>query len=251
MTEALTIVDVVGRDEMESLARELGAAYARRIKFYRNEYNLELAEAQERAEMRHNPEFRQRGLTDPPDQVNYNALEDLADQDPAQALAAWQRIKSAARDDLLSGHRAAQAMEVGGMTNAWQRAQFLAIRAAFIEEWQPTNGGERLLVDMLAQAYASWLAALEQLQLYTTAESSRQHHKLQESGYYDLPRVTSVEAIEQAAAMADRFNRLFLRTLRQLRDLRRYVPAVTIQNAAQVNIANQQVNAAQVNEPKP
>ncbi len=247
MTNALTIVDVVECDELESLARELGAAYARRIKFYRNEYKLELAEAQERADIRHDLDFRQRALTDPPEQVNYLALEDIADLDPAQAIAAWQRIKAAARDDLLSGHRAAQAMEFPGVTNAWQRAQFLAIRAAFLDEWQPANGGERLVVDMLAQAYASWLAALEQLHVYSTAESSRQHHKLQESGYYDLPRVTSVEAIEQAGAMADRFNRLFLRTMRQLRDLRRYAPAVTIQNAGQVNIGQQQVNAAQLN----
>ena len=42
--------------------------------------------------------------------------------------------------------------------------------------------------------------------------------------------------------MVDRFNRLFLRTLRALRDLRRYVPSVTVQNAAQVNIGGQQVN---------
>ncbi len=242
MTEALVSIDVVDRDEVESLARELGAAYARRIAFYRNEYKMEIAEAQERADMRHNPEFRQRGLTDPPDQVNYLALEDLADQDPAQALAAWQRVKAAARDDLLSGHRAAQAMEVGGITSAWQRAQFFAIRSAFLEEWQPANGGERLLVDMLAQAYASWLAWLEQLQVYTTAETERQKHKIKQDGYYETPRVSTIEAIEQAAAMADRFNRLFLRTLRQLRDLRRYTPAMVINNPAQVNIANQQVN---------
>ncbi len=42
--------------------------------------------------------------------------------------------------------------------------------------------------------------------------------------------------------MVDRFNRLFLRTLRALRDLRRYAPAVNIQNAGQVNIGGQQVN---------
>src|SRR5262245_58367283 len=36
--------------------------------------------------------------------------------------------------------------------------------------------------------------------------------------------------------MVDRFNRFFLRTLRQLRDLRRYTPQVTIQNAGQVNV---------------
>ncbi len=247
MPDALTTVAVEEHDEMESLARELAAAYAHRVAFYRTEYKLEHAEAQERAEVRHDAAFRQRAIKASPDQVTYSALQDLANHDPAQALAAWQRVKAAARDELMSGHRAAQAMEFAGVTNAWQRAQFLAIRSAFLEEWQPTNGGERLLVDMLAQAYASWTSWLEQLQVYTTAETERQKHKLKQDGYYDAPRVTTAEAIEQAASMADRFNRLFLRTLRQLRDLRRYVPAVTIQNAGQVNIGQQQINAAQIN----
>lgn len=56
--------------------------------------------------------------------------------------------------------------------------------------------------------------------------------------------VTTVEAIEQAAAMADCFNRMFLRTLRQLRDLRRYARQMVINNLAQVHIAHQQVNIA-------
>ena len=46
--------------------------------------------------------------------------------------------------------------------------------------------------------------------------------------------------------MVDRFNKLFLRTLRALRDLRRYAPTVMIYNAGQVNIGQQQVNAAQI-----
>lgn len=54
------------------------------------------------------------------------------------------------------------------------------------------------------------------------------------------------EAIEHAATMIDRFNRLFLRTLRQLRDPSGYVPAVMIRNAGQVNIRQQQVNAAEI-----
>jgi hypothetical protein len=52
-------------------------------------------------------------------------------------------------------------------------------------------------------------------------------------------------AIEHAAQMADRWNRIYLRTLRNLRDLRRY--SVTINNPQQVNIAadgGQQVNVA-------
>ncbi len=49
-----------------------------------------------------------------------------------------------------------------------------------------------------------------------------------------------------AAAMVDRFNQLFLRTLRQLRDLRRYSQQIVIHQPGQVNIGQQQVNAAQI-----
>ena len=48
--------------------------------------------------------------------------------------------------------------------------------------------------------------------------------------------------------MADRFNRLMLRTRRGLRDLRRYGPVI-VQNAGQVNVADQQVNVS-VPEPE-
>lgn len=54
-------------------------------------------------------------------------------------------------------------------------------------------------------------------------------------------------AIEHAAQMADRWNRIYMRTLRNLRDLRRYSVPVTINNPQQVNIATdggQQVNVA-------
>ena len=56
--------------------------------------------------------------------------------------------------------------------------------------------------------------------------------------YTETP--SSTEAMEQAAAMVDRFNRQYLRTLRALRDLRRCVSAVTIQQAGQVNVGGQQ-----------
>jgi hypothetical protein len=40
--------------------------------------------------------------------------------------------------------------------------------------------------------------------------------------------------------MVDRFNRIFLRTLRALRDLRKHAPTVVVQNAGQVNVGEQQ-----------
>jgi hypothetical protein len=47
--------------------------------------------------------------------------------------------------------------------------------------------------------------------------------------------VTKAEAIEQAGAMVDRFHRLMIRTIRTLRDLRRYAPKIVVQNAGLLN----------------
>ena len=67
-----------------------------------------------------------------------------------------------------------------------------------------------------------------------------------EEAKWQPPRLSSSMAIDQAAGMLDRFNRMFMRTLRQLRDLRRYT--VVIQSADQVNIGQQQVNVARATE---
>lgn len=48
----------------------------------------------------------------------------------------------------------------------------------------------------------------------------------------------------RAAEMEDRFHRMAMRTLRALRDVRQYSPAVTIRTAGQVNISDKQLNVA-------
>ena len=56
--------------------------------------------------------------------------------------------------------------------------------------------------------------------------------------------MTTAQALEQSAALADRFHRMFLRSLRALRDLRRYSSPVVVQRAGQVNVGGQQINVA-------
>jgi hypothetical protein len=66
-----------------------------------------------------------------------------------------------------------------------------------------------------------------------------------DEGCWLPPYVHEQEAIEQAVQMADQWNRIYMRTLRQLRDLRRFSP-VAINSANQVNIAvdgGQQINS--------
>ena len=65
----------------------------------------------------------------------------------------------------------------------------------------------------------------------------RKELKRFESGGWKSPYQSEADAIDQAHRLADGYNRQFLRVLRQLRDLRRYVPVV-IQNAQQVNVGN-------------
>ena len=57
----------------------------------------------------------------------------MIEADPEAGWAVWERVKAAAFDELASGHRAALAVCWGD--SPWQRAQFLAIRQAFVDEW--------------------------------------------------------------------------------------------------------------------
>ena len=115
---------------------------------------------------------------------------------------------------------------------------------------------EIAMIDMMAQAYSAYQYWCEEIHRRTTTEMkflSAREEELYEKvqGHWLPPRVTENAALEQAMQMMDRYNRLFLRTLRQLRDLRRYSTPVTINNPQQVNIAaegGQQINAVKVNE---
>ncbi len=44
--------------------------------------------------------------------------------------------------------------------------------------------------------------------------------------------------------MAERFHRMYVRTLRAMKDHRRYTGPVVVQNAGQVNVGGQQLNLA-------
>jgi hypothetical protein len=151
------------------------------------------------------------------------------------------------------GLRAAMALETQTST-PMDRARFLAVRDALIEEWRPRGGLEMALIDQLAQAYAVhqyWTQVLATRTQEQAAgdrsqrlENARHERSGTHWGQWLPPRVSEAEAINEAAQMVDRWSRLFLRTLRQLRDLRRYAAPVTIHNPAQVNVGHQQINVA-------
>ncbi|MEP7338563.1 MAG: hypothetical protein ABI977_12565 [Acidobacteriota bacterium] len=203
-------------------------------------------------------------LSDPVDMASWYGLEKLHSKSPELAKTVWQWIKDEARREFESGHRAAKAFEpVHWIREAWRRAQYIAIRESFIEQWKPQGGIELAMIDMLVQSYYLYLYWNEvsvtrnetemrsdpPAWIMDKAYREKGYPREREHGYWNPPYAHEQEAVEHAAQMADRYLRAFQRTLRAMRDLRRYSTPVTINNPAQVNIASdggQQVNAVKV-----
>ncbi len=222
------------------LAGELARSFGQMVQLYEKHYSLSREEAVRRA-AEPPPDGGQRVLDGPPDQVSFFDLHQIARTDPDRATARWEEIKKAALDEVRTGHRAAEAVETFN-ENAWHRAQFLALREELSAEWGPRNGIERQLLDTMAQAQAGYLTWLHRLTTYTSLESCTSDRQLKDEGRWQPPRQSDADATEQAAAMMDRFNRIFLRTLRALCEMRRHTHPVIVQNGGQMNVAHQQVN---------
>jgi hypothetical protein len=179
----------------------------------------------------------------PPDEVTWFHLSRLMEVDPEKGWASWQSIKEAAWQEWASGHRSAAAFKIA--SSPYERAQFLALRASLLEEWQPRNGIERSLIEMMAQTYAMYLFWFERLSVQSSQKAHEMDEEIKAAGYWLPPRISTSQALEQSAAMCDRFHRLYVRSLRALRDLRRYSVPVRIEHAGQVNVGGQQINMSQ------
>jgi hypothetical protein len=207
--------------EARSLARELAGAYRDRVNRHKHELGLSTQEAVAKAEEPCSLSRTWRIQDGAPEELTWADLEDLVGQTGERALDRWEEVKQAALEALQSGHWAAAVLE-GYDSRPWRRAQFLAIRAELTEGWQPRNGVERQLIDQMAQAQVAMFWWQERLFVRAAGAAD--------------------EAGEPAAAMMDRFHRMFQRTLRMLCTLRKVPMAVIVQNAGQVNVGGQQVN---------
>lgn len=253
-----------------SLLRELQHAYVERVAYYRSKRGgaLSLEEARANAYHACKDEEEAQQIYDklmsyPLDNLDFGDLYEMWPVAPHVAEGIWEMLKVEAGDEFESGHLASKAIcPVNYMRTAWKVASYLGLRESFIAEWKPRGGIELSLIDMLAQAFLQYQHWLKQSVLRTQTESRELHpeyekwqrmrHPGQEPGGYlhghwHIPLISEKAAIEHAAQMADRWNRIYMRTLRNLRDLRRYSVPVTINNPQQVNIAadgGQQVNVA-------
>ena len=200
----------------------------------------ELKESAEEADRRvradDDPEWQREAMTEPADQVSWWSLSPLIEADPEAGWAVWERVKAEAAEELESGHRAALALCWDD--SPWQRAQFLAIRQAFIDEWQPSGGIELTLIDQMAQAHSLYLYWIERAHVQASLEGhdSRTSNSARR-GRWQPRSLGTAESLDQSAQMAERWQKLFVRALRALRDLRRHAPPVVLAGpGSQVNV---------------
>jgi len=245
----LTEPDVpqVDPNEAGSLAGEMARAYQQQAAFYRDQLHLGAGEVDQAARgLDRTPEqalediarIRER----PPDQVEWGDLQRLANLDPAEMVAVWTQLKGEARAELASGHRTALALEWNA--RPLDRARFLAIRDSFRDTTPPQNGVEAALLDVAAAAFNDFLEWTEQLHMQAGSEVATERDSLQRHGEWSPARLSYAEAIEQSSRMAERAHKRFLQTIKMLHDLQRTNATVYVGNAAQVNLASQQIIVA-------
>jgi hypothetical protein len=231
---------IAARSDAGELAAEITASFRRTVDNYREVYKLSVQEAVDRAEERL-PEYEERVLKSPPNELDWHDLRALSERDPDLALRRWEEVKQAAQDERRSGHRAARVVARDG-GSCWERAQFIALHTELTEAWQPRDGQEEQLIDQMAQFQTLMERWQETLTSYTTAVGRKRRRAEREEPAEGPPRVTQAEAVQGAAAMVELMHNLYLRSLRALQNRRRANPPVIVRRAGQVNVAAQQVN---------
>ena len=224
--------------EASPLAGEMVRAVGEIITTYEKHWNLTRDQALDRIH-EDDPRTIDRIRTAPPSQLTFFDLYTLGRNSPELAAQRWAEVMQAARNELKSGHRAASIVAPRSASSCWHKARLLAMRTELLDGWEPRNSVERLLVDTLMQVHWQYEHWLEVLTGRTTLQAV---YESKEEARWQPPRLTDSEAIEQAAAMVNRFHRIMMRTIRQLQNLRRNPPVVMVKNAGQVNVGQQQVN---------
>src|SRR5690606_31508518 len=233
--------------EVEDIASQLAAAYRGMAAFYRDQMELTGPEADERARGADStPEEAAADLariTDaPPDQVSWFDLTRLAEREPERMAAVWHRIKEAARRELASGHRTADALEWHG--RPWERARFLALRDSFRGDGPPPSGIEAALIDSAAEAFTAYLQASEHLTMMTALDMKHEHDRAEQYGEWQPQRLSYAESVDRAARTVQQAHARFLRTVKMLHEIRKVSPALYVGHAGQINVGQQQLNVA-------
>lgn len=245
LSEVITTERSDERAEMAVVISAMARAFKSTIDFHKTDYGGGLSHEDAVRAAEEMQKARRESVDSagemPVEQISWGVLSAIAEMDLHRSLRVWGRVREAAADELQSGRRSAH---VVGNVAPWEFAQFLAIRDAFMDEWQPRGGIESAMIDMLAVAFSLQMYWASIAHQRATDEHDRQDKEVKrfETAGWKSPYQSRADAIDQAHRLADGYNRQFLRVLRQLRDLRRYAPPVIVNNGGQVNVGAQQIN---------
>src|SRR5262249_53133861 len=159
----------------------LTAAFRTMVEYEKERLRRKAPGELQKGEESASPEYEKKILNGAVDQISWFDLEYLGERNPEVATQCWRKMKRAALDDLQSGHRAARVME-GYFSNAWMRAQFLAIRGDLMSAWQPRDGMERQLIDAMAQAQTAMFFWQERLGLRASLEPLQEKLDIEKRG---------------------------------------------------------------------
>ena len=227
------VEDLQKRDEAHAVAAMLSDSYKRRVVIQAREYGLKKAQAADNA-------LALRLISPDPnraaDELSLSDLEASAmEGDGGKVLQRWEEVKALARRQVTEGYLGADCVQMTGL--ALDRAQFMALVDQYTADLLPRNEIERNLIRQMVTASLLQIRWQERmLQHVAWADYERKED------VYDFPRQSTADAIEQAASMADRFNRQYCRLVRMWQGMRR--TPIVVQNlpGGQVNVGEQQIN---------
>lgn len=224
-------------NEIESITTPAAKSFARVLELEKRKGSASIGG-------RHWYDSLDEALAASPEEVTWNAMGRLEDEEPGSFTILWERMKQFARDELESGQRAASVAV--GDDRPLTRARFLVLREKYINEWQPRNALEIQMIDAVCQAQTIreyWMRLATER---AAVECEVERFTIETSGKRRDVTIDGNQSARDAREEAERWDRVFIRAVRALRDLRRYTAAVIVNNqGGQVNVASeggQQVN---------
>ncbi len=178
------------------------------------------------------------------------------------AMEGWQRIRSqedwertlaVAASDLYRGRFLMEMLGAERYLEPERMAVLITLRKAWIEEYRVTTAPELMLVDSAIIAFHNQLRAQRIIgNLHSTIEHEffgrdnptvkveEKYGEYQVRGY--TVESTAERLVEELQPLMDRANRMLLRNIKALRDLKSANITVNVNAPSQVNLAQQQVN---------
>jgi hypothetical protein len=165
----------------------------------------------------------------------------------------WAKTSAEAREEYLTGAFLIKELGAERLLHPKMVATLLSLRRSLLADLKATTAADMMLVDLAVLGYYNalrvqgWIGNLSLWVEHELFGQSAPAVKLrrQHGPFEGLAVEESLKRLgEQLLPLLDRSNRMMVRNLKAIKELRQgQTPAVTVGQAQQVNVASQQVNA--------